>query len=295
MLNAVTHSGSFHADDVFAYAILKAATDGAVQLTRTRDESLMTAADVLFDVGGIFDPAKGRYDHHMRDKPLRPNGEPYSSAGLIWKDYGAKAVLHFLPHETAETATRIQTMLDNGLLRDVDLMDNGAMPWHAGHVSVLIETFNVSFAESHRREDESFQQASELATSILARACAHAHAAVVAEHTVAQAALAAEDPRILLLDRRVPWEDAVFDLDLKDALYVLRPAGDAWTCSAVMPERGSFEKRQPLPEAWAGLRDADFAGLTGVADATFCHPARFICGAKSREGILALAKLAVGT
>jgi uncharacterized UPF0160 family protein len=85
----------------------------------------------------------------------------------------------------------------------------------------------------------------------------------------------------------------VFALDLALALYVVRPAGNGWTVSAVPPERGSFGQRQPLPEAWAGLRDGELAQVTGVADASFCHPARFVCGAQSREGAVALARRAV--
>ncbi|MBX9635783.1 MAG: MYG1 family protein, partial [Magnetospirillum sp.] len=92
MLKVATHSGTFHADDVFAYAILKAATGGQLELARTRDGEVLAQADVVFDVGGTYDPQARRYDHHMRDKPLRADGAPYSSAGLVWRDFGADAI-----------------------------------------------------------------------------------------------------------------------------------------------------------------------------------------------------------
>jgi len=82
-------------------------------------------------------------------------------------------------------------------------------------------------------------------------------------------------------------------LGLDQALYVVRPSGAAWSCNAVPPERGSFAQRLPLPEQWGGLRDAEFAALSGVADATFCHPALFICGAASRDGCIELARRAI--
>jgi uncharacterized UPF0160 family protein len=59
----------------------------------------------------------------------------------------------------------------------------------------------------------------------------------------------------------------------------------------VSPE--SFDARADLPEAWAGLRDAELAAVTGVPDAGFCHNGRFIAAAKSFEGVLAMAKLAL--
>ncbi len=293
MLRVATHNGTFHADDVFAFAILRAATPGQIQIVRTRDAAALGAADVVFDVGGVCDPERRRYDHHMRDQPLRPTGEPYSSAGLIWRDFGETVVGNLVPAATPQAAPRIAAMVDAGLIRDVDLMDNGAMTPTPGHLSTLIEAFNVTFAEAGRDEDAAFLQAADIAAAVLARACARAHAAVLAETAVAEAARSAEDPRIIVLDVRVPWEDAVFDLRLDQALYVVRPAGESWTCSAVPPGRGSFDQRRPLPDRWAGLRDGAFATETGVSDATFCHPARFVCGARTRQGVVALARLAV--
>lgn len=292
MTTIATHNGTFHADDCFAYAILRAALGDDVILVRTRDLAVLDGADVVFDVGGSCDPAEGRYDHHMRDKPLRPNGEPFSSAGLVWRDYGTRAVRALAPAASESEVARMVEMLDGGLVRDVDLMDNGAMVPTPGHFSTLLEAFNPSFVETGADEDAAFREAATLAGRVLARAVARAQAAVLAEETVAAAAQAATDPRIVVLDTRVPWEDAVFDLDLSQALYVVRPAGPQWTVSAVPPERTSFAQRHPLPAAWGGLRDGDLARLTGVADATFCHPARFVCGAQSRDGAVALARLA---
>ncbi len=293
MLTVATHSGTFHADDVFAYAILKTATGGRLALTRSRDGATLARADVVFDVGGLYDPAARRYDHHMRDKPLRADGAPYSSAGLIWRDFGSEAVRALLPQAGPETVAAVWLSVDQGLVRDVDLMDNGATLPMPGHVSTLLEAWNPTFAEDSRDENAAFHDAVQLAAAVMARACAHAHAAVLAKDTVAEAARRAPHPAILVLERRVPWEDAVFDLGLSEVLYVVRPAGNDWTCSAVPPEKGSFAQRQPLPDAWAGLRDEALAAISAVADATFCHPARFVCGARSRDGALALARLAV--
>jgi uncharacterized UPF0160 family protein len=294
MLKVATHSGTFHADDVFAFAILRAAENGAVELVRTRDQARLAAADLVFDVGGLYDPKHRRYDHHMRDKPMRSAGEPYSSAGLIWRDFGEAAVRTLVPAATAAALPEIVRRVDRGLIRDIDLMDNGAMAPAPGHYSTLIEAFNIALGEDGGDEDAAFLLAADAAAQVLARSCLHARAAGLAQAIVADAARASDDPRIMVLEVRVPWEDAVFDLGLERMLYVIRPAGNAWTCSAVTPARNSFEQRLPLPEAWAGLRDGAFSAATGVADATFCHPARFVCGAGSREGAIALARLAAG-
>jgi uncharacterized UPF0160 family protein len=41
------------------------------------------------------------------------------------------------------------------------------------------------------------------------------------------------------------------------------------------------------------LAGADLEAATGVAGASFCHNARFVAAAKSRDAVLALAKIAV--
>jgi hypothetical protein len=63
--------------------------------------------------------------------------------------------------------------------------------------------------------------------------------------------------------------------------------------ATVPPEPGSFEQRLPLPEHWAGLQNEALAAETGVADAVFVHLRRFVAAAKTLDGALALARLAM--
>jgi uncharacterized UPF0160 family protein len=62
---------------------------------------------------------------------------------------------------------------------------------------------------------------------------------------------------------------------------------------AMPPKRGSYAPLWPLPAAWAGLRDTALPAAAGVADAVFVHPQRFVGGARSRGGALALAHRAI--
>jgi len=56
----------------------------------------------------------------------------------------------------------------------------------------------------------------------------------------------------------------------------------------------SFKARKDFPKAWAGKNGEEFARVTGVPDAIFCHNSgTYIVVAGSKEGALALAKLAV--
>jgi len=61
-----THSGPFHADDVLAWALLTVFRYPDAELVRTRDPAVLRGADIVFDVGGSFDEANGRFDHHQQ-------------------------------------------------------------------------------------------------------------------------------------------------------------------------------------------------------------------------------------
>ena len=47
------------------------------------------------------------------------------------------------------------------------------------------------------------------------------------------------------------------------------------------------------PKEWGGLRDEALQRVTGVSDAVFCHTGLFLCGAKSKEGAITLARKAL--
>jgi len=78
-----------------------------------------------------------------------------------------------------------------------------------------------------------------------------------------------------------------------EALLVVYPKSDGWGMQAVPKALGEFANRRDLPAAWAGLSGEDLAAATGVPDAVFAHGARFYASAGSRDGILALARLAL--
>jgi uncharacterized UPF0160 family protein len=73
----VTHSGKFHCDEVFGYAVLRLALGDEHELRRTRKPDVIAAADIVWDVGGIYDADTKRFDHHQKGAPLRNDGAPF--------------------------------------------------------------------------------------------------------------------------------------------------------------------------------------------------------------------------
>jgi len=287
-----THPGNFHADDVFAIAVIGLVADGPLEILRTRDEALHAAADVRVDVGGRSDPATGDFDHHQKGGAgERPNGIRYASFGLAWRAYGERLA------GSADAAAAI----DERLVQGVDANDTGQTITEslvAGvrpmTVSGVIAAMNPAWDESltSAEEDARFGAAVALATRILEGELAGS-AAFRRAHDLVHAAIGrADDPRIIELDRNMPWREAVVTT-APDALFVVYPKTDGWGMQAVPKALGAFDNRKDLPAQWAGLTGDELAAVTGVEGAIFCHTARFYASAQTREGITALATLAI--
>ena len=75
--NCVTHSGTMHADEVFATAFLELYLKD-VSVYRTKSVDLTKIPDNIL----VYDIGRGKYDHHQEDALKRDNGITYSSFGL---------------------------------------------------------------------------------------------------------------------------------------------------------------------------------------------------------------------
>jgi len=324
-----THDGIFHADDVVSFALLTLLHRflpgfPTPQLTRTRDPKVLGEQHIVFDVGGEYEVVRAhnvyRLDHHQRGGAgLRPNGVPYAAAGLMWKTFGlelcgAMAAEHALSvlHDNA-----VFEKFDQQFIQPIDANDCGfemARDWEVPTLrpltlSSIISGFNprwdedMSAAESLRR----FGAAAQVARTSIEHALGGMLAAKKAADIVRDSDRVFAD-KVLALGRFCPWTEAVLEnVTMTDILYVVyKQPGEGqptWMVQCVPCSLGSFSKRKALPEPWAGLRSKEetkgdgptIEAVSGVADAVFCHPGRFICGAKSKAGALKLAEIAVMT
>jgi uncharacterized UPF0160 family protein len=293
-MQVATHPGNFHADDVFAVAVLQL-VHGELDIVRTRDPELQAAADIRVDVGGRHDPATGDFDHHQKGGAgERQNGIRYASFGLVWREYGERLA------GSAEAASAIDERLVAGVdANDVgqDLTEPIVGDIRPMSVSGAIAALNPAWDEAltSAAEDERFALAIGFARGMLERELAGAAAYGRARDLVAAAIRRAEDPRVIELDSNMPWREAVIT-SAPEALYVVYPKADGWGSQAVPREVGSFENRLSFPAEWRGRSGEDLAAATGVEDAIFCHAAGFYASARSREGIVALvaASIAAG-
>jgi uncharacterized UPF0160 family protein len=306
----VTHSGKFHADDAWAVAALKILFPQA-EVVRTRDPARVEAAHFAVDVGGIWDAATGRFDHHQKDfAGARPTGVPYASAGLVWKEYGARCVsalaaAHTGQHLAHDKAVEMAHSIDADIVQYLDLSDVGAAKNAPGGygLSAVVSGFNPNWLDEQRlgygdaaaaHTLSQFARAMELLTDIMINAVKYRVGALLSVEQVRQAEVL-EDGRVLFLQNgALPWTQVVRK-EMPKVLFVISHniAEQRYMIHTIPISPESFRARADLPEAWAGLRDLQLAAVTGVDDAGFCHNGRFIASAKSYEGIRTMASLAL--
>src|SRR3990167_6875007 len=115
----ITHNGSFHTDDIFAAAALSLMLEkkgDSFEIIRTHDPEAIANGDYVFDVGGIYDEEKNRFDHHQKEfNNKRESGILYSSFGLVWKKFGIELA----------GSEKAAESIDRHLVAPIDASDNG--------------------------------------------------------------------------------------------------------------------------------------------------------------------------
>ena len=312
-----THSGSFHADDVFGVGVLMGVYPSHT-LVRSRQDELIDAADFAVDVGGIWDIERGRFDHHQRGfdgaRPARrvdgedAHGVGYASAGLVWSVHGAAYVQALAgsvgvpldPNAVTETVRSI----DASLVQYLDIVDTGQGSVAPGifGLSALIAQLNTNWMEEHgltslakaQLQESRFLEAIAITRKFLDRAIIKKISQFRSQDIVRRAQRLLDGRVLYLQEGGMPWTHVVVD-EMPEVMFVIYPdsEGEQYQVKTVPVEIGSFLARLDLPKAWAGLRNQELAAVTGVQDSVFCHSNLFIGGARSMEGALRLAELAL--
>ena len=314
-----THSGSFHADDVFGVAVL-AALHPQHEIVRTREPREVAAADFAVDVGGEWDPQRGRFDHHQRGfdgARLRVDAtgatvraEGYASAGLVWREFGASYVRQLaqaMGHTLAEEkVARVAQDADASLVRYLDLVDTGVQVVSPGVVglssqlallnSTWLEEQGLDGAGKARLQMERFREAMAMMQRLLQRLVMRRIGQELAADKVRGSERLLEGRVLFLAEGGMPWTSIVVD-EMPQVLLVLYPesdeSGERFVLRTAPAAKDSFASRIDLPPAWAGLREQQLAAACGVPDALFCHTNRFIAVAASFAGALRMAELAL--
>lgn len=291
-LQVLTHSGSFHADELFACATLllwAEKNNCRLEITRSRDEAALKGADIVVDVGMLYDQAKNRFDHHQRGGAgVRKSGVPYASFGLVWLKYGKEVC------SDEEVAARIE----KDLVVPIDARDNGVnisrmteLGIHDHRTSDMICNFNPTAQESGKSVDEQFKKALDFAFEILKREIAWAKAWSDGKKEALKEIEKQQNPEILILDKNIEWHEAVSEnKSIKFVIYPHRN-GKHWCVECGKNDLEDYDSdRANLPQKWWSLKGEELQEATGISDTLFCANRGWFGTAESKEGVLEMAK-----
>ena len=286
-MKIVTHSGYFHTDDLLAVATLLLKYPEA-EVIRSRDEEVIESADIVVDVGQKYDASSMRFDHHQPSGAgVRDNGIPYASFGLVWKEFG---------EEVAGGKDKAK-IIEDKLIVAVDATDNGVDLYtllFKNTREYSLGDFFYSFvgeAETLEDLDKVFFEVLSLAKDLLRREIESAKRTADDWREVLKIYDESANKEIIILPANKHWKKILIPTE---TLFVISPRPDGqWGARAVPKAINSFELKSPFPASWAGLKGGDLSSVSGVSDAVFCHRDRWLANAKTKEGAIALAKIAL--
>ena len=259
--SAFTHSGKFHADDVFSAALL---------LYLNPEINIFRGNKVPDDFEGVvFDIGRGQYDHHQKDSRIRENGVPYAALGLLWEALGED----ILGEELAEK-------FDQSFVQPLDNNDNTG---EKNELASLIGNFNPGW-DSPGNNDQAFFQAVSVAGMILENKFERYRGneradkrieEILKEHELAVSSgkWAAEESKILILPEFVPCQKRLSETEIA---FVIFPSNRGGYCIQPQKKEYSLNYKCSFPVEWLGLENEELVQETGLASAGFCHKGGFL-------------------
>ena len=273
---AFTHSGKFHADDVFSAALL---------LYLNPEITIIRGNRVPEDFDGIvFDIGRGRYDHHQKDSRVRENGIPYAAFGLLWEELGVE----ILGKELAQK-------FDESFVQPQDNNDNTG---EKNELASLIGNFNPTW-DAEGSNDEAFFQAVSVAGMILENKFDRYRGNERADKRVEEIyerhmqafhdrEKHCEDARILILPEFVPCQKFLSETPIA---FVVFPSNRGGYCIQPQKKEYAMNYKCSFPESWLGLEKEELKEESGLSGAEFCHKGGFLMTTSTLEDAIKACKI----
>ena len=266
--SAFTHSGKFHADDVFSSALL---------LYLNPEITILRGNKVPEDFDGIiFDIGRGRYDHHQKDSRIRENGIPYAAFGLLWEELGTEIL-----------GEELAAKFDEAFVQPLDNNDNTG---EKNELASLIGSFNPSWDEDGGT-DEAFFRAVSVAGMILdnkfARYLGNERADKRIEE-ILEVQNPEADSRILVLPEFIPCQKRLSETDIA---FVIFPSNRGGYCIQPQKKEYSLNYKCSFPESWLGLEKEELKEESGLSGAEFCHKGGFLMTTSTLEDAIKACKI----
>lgn len=292
--NLVTHTGSFHPDDVFSTAFLSKIVENPTVI-RVGDVAEIPENVIVYDIGF------GKFDHHGTDARYR--NEPYQnikycSFGLLWEEYGLNYLKQLFPE--INNHEKLYNKIVENLVLQIDAIDNGCFPeikseYHLTDLDKVIDLFNKSWIEE-TDNDENFITVVEIASKIFDRVLKKEYGLVIAAEKIEEKINTVEN-NILFLEEYMPYQEAIFDSEnpvSKDIKIIIFPSNrGGYNVKPLTISKTSKELVVNFPKEYWGLHGEELANTSQIPGARFVHLSGFLASTDTKEAAFALANKAL--
>ena len=263
-IQVVTHSGIFHADEVFACALLCIAYGREnVGIIRSRDNNVLSTAVSDFntwviDVGGEYSSEYLNFDHHMRDFNLTNSfGNKLSSFGMVVQALLRRTLFIEVKDSLLEFSNKVD-MLDNGVKKAEDL--------------TFISVFN-SYSDN---EVINFYAALQTAIDYLRSLMNQWKEDHLTNLRLNDALGNMTEDGIIYHSSYIPVDERANAIPEAKLVIYKNKQGTYNIQSVNVGETKDFSVRCPAPSKWLGLRDNELIRASGGLPLVFCHVGGFL-------------------
>ena len=287
--NLITHSGTFHPDDVFSTMFLAKIIKNPCVCRTTKVEGNKSDA-IIYDIGYT------EFDHHGPDAKMRNDKIKYCSFGLLWQKFG----MDYLKLIECDDRQKLFNKIDENLIMQIDGIDNGLFPkieaeYKLTDLDKIIDSFNKSWDEEVDNDDN-FIEAVKIAEVIFERVLKKENSKIKAAKIVDERISTVKD-NILILDEYLPYQEAIFDSNnplAKEIKVVIFPSNRGGF--SIKPMTKSKETKELLVnfnKEYRGLHDEELANISNIKTARFVHISGFLACADTIEDAILLANNAI--
>lgn len=292
-MKLITHDKTFHYDEVLGTAVLQLIYSDT-EVIRTRSKDIIETGDIVYDVGGVYDSARHRYDHHQstfNDTFSPKYNIKLSSAGLIFKHFHEKLFEIYGFTRKSPIFDFIVEKVYSEFFLPADANDNGYDcifgTIKARTVADVVRNYNkLSDDSTPEIEMERFMKALNFVSEDLKNYLNYIFTDYVVSYEDMYERVQKCEGDILYVEKSVS-SSLIYDIeeDLKKGLkFVIVKTDRDYRIITFPKVRGKFEIKYPLKEEWRGLSGAELDQKSGMEGCVFVHASGFTGGHKTLEG-----------
>lgn len=300
-MKIVTHNGRFHQDDVLASVMLKKIYPHS-EIIRTRDQDIINSASIVYDVGGVFDPATLRFDHHQISFDEKFSDKfiyKLSSAGLVFRHFASELIATYGFDTTQDNFKSLVEEIYANYFLGVDAIDNGYntdSKYMVRGLSNLVSDFNNEESQNESIQYARFGECMKLIEIDLNNIMNKMLFSVFPMQKAVRELLKETEGEILITKEFIsPSSVTLYENEYgKDIKFIVHVIKDNDIRVRTVPLGvNTFDSKYYLKKEWRGRRGEELEILSGIPGITFVHATGFIGGCQSLEGALEMCKLSL--